>query len=475
MSTHSGPSPTATTSVVRNTVGQGKEMSQGNLDGPASDAALREYCDKYYNQVVADPSCENTPREGSRLKRSKYRSLRNNITKRVSSRMTEALLVVKVSAAEGLWKSRSKKQRLSIKDAIYPSHGYARKLIRSLLASAILISQRGPACQVMSKHMTKKKCIKDPVEIHHIKQRGGESTEDFVRRFKIESRDVKGATEIMRISGFMHGITNPELIKRLHDKIPKEVGHNTDEFMHLKRHIEALLKARKLSHVIKELKQNSGKDQPKTNKKGEASNKDKALAILMIQPWQRVIGDEEHSTSAWMNFMLVRSSSPYNGIIRRLKVRKIKVVPSTAHGMLKFLDAGGTLTLKSSKIIPIECATVSGPERKPLAVNQVVEERIKVAINPEYPEQTIMIGSTLTEEGQNKLCDLLQQNLDDAFRSGNKGEVKAADRNQTIQEEVEKLIDVEVTTKEKWQKKMKRRQRSSQAKEYFATPRCLSV
>ncbi|GJS41649.1 reverse transcriptase domain-containing protein [Tanacetum coccineum] len=45
-----------------------------------------------------------------------------------------------------------------------------------------------------------KKCIKDPVEIHHIKQREGESTEDFVRRFKVESKDVKGAPKIMRIS-----------------------------------------------------------------------------------------------------------------------------------------------------------------------------------------------------------------------------------------------------------------------------------
>ncbi|GKD62164.1 reverse transcriptase domain-containing protein [Tanacetum coccineum] len=53
-----------------------------------------------------------------------------------------------------------------------------------------------------------KKCIKDPVEIHHIKQREGESTKDFVRRFKVESMDVKGAAEIMRISGFMHGIIN---------------------------------------------------------------------------------------------------------------------------------------------------------------------------------------------------------------------------------------------------------------------------
>ncbi|GJZ85272.1 hypothetical protein Tco_0650611 [Tanacetum coccineum] len=142
----------------------------------------------------------------------------------------------------------------------------------------------------------------------------------------------------MKISRFVHGITNPELIKRLHDKIPKSVDemmrvttsflwgevaasnqerkkslppwkqqedgqkqnfkkgnnfwnqqrYNTDECMHLKRQIEELLKAGKLSHVIKEVKQNSGKDQPKTNKKGEVSNKDKALAILMIQPWQRV-------------------------------------------------------------------------------------------------------------------------------------------------------------------------------------------
>ncbi|GJV30414.1 reverse transcriptase domain-containing protein [Tanacetum coccineum] len=233
----------------------------------------------------------------------------------------------------------------------------------------------------LANFLWQKKCIKDPVEIHHIKQREGESTEDFMCRFKIKSRDMKGALEVMRISGFMHGITNPELIKRLHDKItrsvnemmsflrgevaagnqerkkslppweqqeaghkqnfkkggfknqqrlerrqdiftlfsksPKdimalekgkfktpplmttlvkkqnnnkfcdfheEVGHNTDECMYLKRQIEELLKNEKLSHVIKELKQNSGNDQPKMNKKGEASNKDKPLEILMVQP-----------------------------------------------------------------------------------------------------------------------------------------------------------------------------------------------
>ncbi|GKF01040.1 reverse transcriptase domain-containing protein, partial [Tanacetum coccineum] len=75
----------------------------------------------------------------------------------------------------------------------------------------------------LANYLQQKKWIKDPIEIHHIKQREGESTEDFVQRFKIESRDVKGALKVIRISGFMHRITNPELIKRLHDKIPKSV------------------------------------------------------------------------------------------------------------------------------------------------------------------------------------------------------------------------------------------------------------
>nr|GEV62813.1 hypothetical protein [Tanacetum cinerariifolium] len=68
-----------------------------------------------------------------------------------------------------------------------------------------------------------------------------------------------------------------------------EVGHNTDECMHLKRHIKELIKAGKLSHVIKELKQGSEKDQLKAEKKGETSGKEKSMEILIVQPWQRVV------------------------------------------------------------------------------------------------------------------------------------------------------------------------------------------
>nr|GEW04072.1 RNA-directed DNA polymerase, eukaryota, reverse transcriptase zinc-binding domain protein [Tanacetum cinerariifolium] len=76
----------------------------------------------------------------------------------------------------------------------------------------------------LANYLQQKKCIKDSVEIHRIKQRDGESMEDFVQRFKAKSRHVKGAPKCMRISEFMHGSTNPELIKWLHDNISKSVN-----------------------------------------------------------------------------------------------------------------------------------------------------------------------------------------------------------------------------------------------------------
>ncbi|GJV59644.1 reverse transcriptase domain-containing protein [Tanacetum coccineum] len=72
-------------------------------------------------------------------------------------------------------------------------------------------------------YLQQTKHIKDLVEIHHIKQIDGESTEDIMERYKAEILDVEGAPECKKISGFMHGITHPELIKRLYEKIPRSM------------------------------------------------------------------------------------------------------------------------------------------------------------------------------------------------------------------------------------------------------------
>ncbi|GJW21951.1 hypothetical protein Tco_0032573 [Tanacetum coccineum] len=143
------------------------------------------------------------------------------------------------------------------------------------------------------------------------------------------------------------------------------------------------------------------------------------------------------------NFVVVRSPSPHNGIIGRPGVRMLQPVPLIAHGMLKLPVEGGVITQKSSKMVPLECAMVSGPEGNPLVTKQIVEERFKVVINLEYPEQTIMIGTTLTEEGHSKLCDLLQG----CSPVRQKKRRQAADRNQAIQEEVGKLVEAGIMNK----------------------------
>ncbi|GKA28254.1 hypothetical protein Tco_0714422 [Tanacetum coccineum] len=341
---------------------------------------------------------------------------------------------------------------------------------------------------------------------------------------------MKGAPECMRIFGFMHGVNNPELIKRLnehalktmeeimtvttasirgeaaaasknkghspwksHDQpkrhaserrsdfrgqsregrgsnrftplttTPKEIlaakigkfkppppmvtpvekrrsnkfcdfhndkGHGTDECMQLKNHIEELVRAGKLSHLIKEIKQ--GRDQTKNGKK-EAPTKEKSLAIYMIQPSDGTEGplvieaeigghmihhmyidggDADHSTKAWMNFMIVRSLSSYNDIIGRPGIREIQAVPSTAHGMLKFLVNGGIVTIRSIILIPAESTTmVTSPQERPKEA-KIRPKNFKIALHPNFPEQEVAIGGTLSAEGRTELCSLLKKNLD---------------------------------------------------------------
>ncbi|GJX96095.1 reverse transcriptase domain-containing protein [Tanacetum coccineum] len=424
-----------------------------------------------------------------------------------------------------------------------------------------------------------KKYVKDPVEIHNIKQRGRETIRDFMERFKVETGRMKGAPECMRISGFMHGVNNPELTKRLNEHVPKTMeemmtattafiqgevaaaskkkghtswkpldqpkrhvserksdfrgkfkppapmvtlvekrssnkfcdfhndkGHNTDECMQSKKQIEEFLRASKLSHLIKEIKQ--GRDQPKVGKK-EVPAKEKSMEIYMVKPWHRMtrqkvtqsfacvskitfpplttssgtegplvieakigghtihrmyvdggsstevlyehcfnrlrpeiksqmvpattsltsfsgetiwplrqlrlivtIGDTEHSTKAWMNFMIVRSLSSYNGIIGRPEIKEIQAVPSTAHGMLKFPDDEGIVTIHSTILIPAECTTMTTSSKEILKEAEVRHENFKVALHLNFLDQEVAIGGTLSAKGRTELCSLLKENLD---------------------------------------------------------------
>ncbi|GKA00591.1 hypothetical protein Tco_0673141 [Tanacetum coccineum] len=89
------------------------------------------------------------------------------------------------------------------------------------------------------------------------------------------------------------------------------------------------------------------------------------------------IGDAEHFTKAWMNFMIVRSPSPYNA----LSCAKQVAPTSRQLKRLQEKEEGG-------------------------------QENLKVAIHHDFSDQEVALGGTLSIEGRTALCALLKRNLD---------------------------------------------------------------
>ncbi|GJU77666.1 reverse transcriptase domain-containing protein [Tanacetum coccineum] len=389
--------------------------------------------------------------------------------------------------------------------------------------------------------MQQKKYIKEPVEIHNIKQKDGETIKDFIKRFKVKTGGMKGAPECMRISGFMHGVNNPELTKRLNEHVPKTMEemmtittafirgepaaaskkkghapwkaqdqpkrhaferkfdfrgkfkppppmvtpvekrssnkfcdfhndkeHSTDECMQLKKQIEELVRAGKLSHLIKDIKQ--GRDQMKVGKK-EAPTKDRSLAIYMVQSWHimtrqkvtqsfarvskitfpplttskgtegplvieaeigrhmihRMYVDGGSSTEVLyehcfnrfrpeIKSQMVSATTSLTGFsgetIWPLGQLRLLAVPSIAHRMLKFPVDGGIVTIRSTILIPDECATVTTSSKEILKEAEVHHENFKIALHPNFPDQEVAIRGTLSAKGRTELCSLLKENLD---------------------------------------------------------------
>nr|GEW38594.1 hypothetical protein [Tanacetum cinerariifolium] len=403
------------------------------------------------------------------LAQEKQSLLSKDIIKRASSRRTKALSESKGSAG-GHWKSRPKRQKSSVEDDLsrpWPLRPNAGQCQRGVTCSISLTENTRVWFDDLLKEsidsyddlkeaflencLQQKKCIKDPAEIHNIKQRDGESMEDLMRRYKLECRDVKGAPKCMKIFGFMHGITNSELIKRLHDKISKVSGRNDEG---------------KLLHLIKELKQINGKDQEKAAKK-ETLEKEKPLAILMGEDETEgpmIIEDEMGGHFVYRMYvdrgssLEILSPSPYDGIIGRPGVRKIQAVLSTAHGMLKFLVAGETVTLRSSRIIPLESKMVLGLELENVCrfqrLKQIMPERwlstIRNRLEEEDEEKTAFITSqgifcySKMSFGLKNIGATYQRLLDKAFQKqiGQNLEVYVDDlviKSRTEQKDVQRL------------------------------------
>nr|GEX90357.1 reverse transcriptase domain-containing protein [Tanacetum cinerariifolium] len=167
--------------------------------------------------------------------------------------------------------------------------------------------------------MQQKKYVKDPVEIHNIKQKDGETIKDFMEWLKVETGRMKGALNTM-----------------------EEMMITTIAFI-----------------------------------RGEVA----------VASKKKVTYHEEHRTS------------------QKGKLQK------KAHGMLKFPVDGGIVTICSTILIATECTTVITSSAVPKEVG-ARPENFKVALHPDFPDQVVAIGGTLSAKGRTELCSILKKNLD---------------------------------------------------------------
>ncbi|GJU98191.1 reverse transcriptase domain-containing protein [Tanacetum coccineum] len=118
----------------------------------------------------------------------------------------------------------------------------------------------------------------------------------------------------------------------------------------------------------------------------------------------------------------VRSTSPFNGIIGRPGLRKIKAVPSTTHGMIKFPVMGGTLTLKRYDVriqgnskhklnVRKGCQPVRQKKRgqaaeRNVAINDEVSKLVKAGIMKEVHYHDWLSNSVMVKKSDNcwRMC-----------------------------------------------------------------------
>ncbi|GKC69170.1 reverse transcriptase domain-containing protein [Tanacetum coccineum] len=280
--------------------------------------------------------------------------------------------------------------------------------------------------------MQQKKHVKDPVEIHNIKQRDGETIEEFIKRFKVETGRMKGGPECMETSGFMHGVNNPELTKRLNERVPKtleEMMTTTTAFIRG----ETAAASKKKVHTPwkpqdqtpKEIfaaesekfkppppmvtptdKRSSNKFCEFHNDKGHSTDECMQLKKRIEElPWHRVTRQKVTLSFAYVNEITFLPLSANKGTEGPLVI-EAEIGGHAIHRM--YVDGGSSM-----EVLYEHCFNRLRPETKrqmATSKNSIKkiergQENLKVAIHPDFPDQEVAMGERYPlKDGRHYAC-----------------------------------------------------------------------
>ncbi|GKG45174.1 hypothetical protein Tco_0495252, partial [Tanacetum coccineum] len=70
------------------------------------------------------------------------------------------------------------------------------------------------------------------------------------------------------------------------------------------------------------------------------------------------MGEYEKSQTVIMEFIVVKSPSPYNALLGRMGMRSLGAVASTIHSMINFLTLNGIATIATTRETLRECRQI---------------------------------------------------------------------------------------------------------------------
>ncbi|GFZ10804.1 hypothetical protein Acr_22g0002020 [Actinidia rufa] len=128
------------------------------------------------------------------------------------------------------------------------------------------------------------------------------------------------------------------------------------------------------------------------------------------------LGTELHQTIVWQDFIVVDCPSPYNAILGRPTLGRIKAITSTYHLKMKFPTLTGIGEVKGNQKTagewPEDIESLILKDPRETVNTKPLEEVVPISIHPNYPDCQVMIGTELTNELRIALINFLKKNSD---------------------------------------------------------------
>ncbi|KAI3807942.1 hypothetical protein L1987_23880 [Smallanthus sonchifolius] len=188
---------------------------------------------------------------------------------------------------------------------------------------------------------------------------------------------------------------NPKKLCEFH----KDISHDTDDFIQLRRQIEAVVKTGKLAHLLKDLRTVPTR-RTKSKKKVRQRKNGSSTDIMYEQCFRQLNVEDQRGM---IDFLVLPINSKHNVILGREALATFNAIPSTAHGAIGFPTPTGIAIIWSNR----ECATTEGfrPAKSLKPSETPMPE--KWVLNPNFPEQPITNDTTISHSTREHLKQLL--------------------------------------------------------------------